>query len=199
MSYAASSVAHAAHAVAVVFTFSPHKVGSVSAAADQYGNTTLCHNGREIKVSKNAVAAHLAQGDTLGSCPVFAPPTVAAANSTLDLSRSRANSVIIATKGSNTITTNNRDNKVTTGRGNDVITTGSGTNLVKTGAGNDTIMSKGKDTIFAGTGNDTIYVRNGKPDFVNCGAGRDVVYADPANVDFVASNCEVVHRAKFRR
>jgi Ca2+-binding RTX toxin-like protein len=197
--YAASSVSHAAHAVAAVFTFSPHKVGTVSAAADQYGKVTLCHNGHEITVSPDAVPAHLAQGDTPGPCPVFAPPIHGtAANDTLDLSRSRANSVIVDTQGSNTIKTGNGNNRVTTGKGNDVITTGRGVNLVKTGAGNDTINSHGRDSIFAGTGNDTIDVRNGKSNFVNCGAGRDIVIADPANLDFVSNNCEIVRRAKFQ-
>jgi hypothetical protein len=30
---------------------------------------TICHNGQTITVSEHAVAAHLAQGDTLGPCP----------------------------------------------------------------------------------------------------------------------------------
>jgi hypothetical protein len=198
--YAASSVTHAAHAVAVVFKFTPHQVGAISsAAADQYGKVTLCHNGHEISISQNAVPAHLAQGDTIGACPVFAPPTILAAGSTTDLSKTRTNAVIVATKGDNSIKTNNKDNKVTTGAGSDVITTGKGTNLVKSGAGADTIKSNGKDTIFSGAGNDTINVRNGKTNFVNCGSGRDVVIADPTNLDFVGNSCEVVRRAKFKK
>jgi hypothetical protein len=198
--YAASSVTHAAHAVAVAFTFSPHTVGSVSAAADQYGKVTMCHRGHEITISQNAVPAHAAQGDTFGPCPVYAPPVHGTAgNDTLDLSKSRKNSVIVDRRGDNTIKTGNGDNKVTTGRGNDKIETGKGSNKIYSGAGNDTIKSHGKDTIFAGTGNDTIDTRNGKANFVNCGPGRDVVYADPANLDYVANNCEVVHRAKFHK
>ena len=197
ISYAASSVTHAAHQLAAVITFAPHNVGSVSAAADQYSKVTLCHNGHEISVAQSAVDAHLAQGDTQGKCPDYAPPIFLAPGATLDLSRSLKNAIILALKGDNTIKTNNRDNKVTTGTGDDVITTGKGTNLVKTGAGNDTIKSRGKDTIFAGKGDDTINVRNGKPNFVNCGSGKDIVIADPANVDFVSSTCEIVRRAKF--
>jgi RTX calcium-binding nonapeptide repeat (4 copies) len=199
MSYAASGVTHAAKAVAVVFKFTPHKVGSISAAADEYDKVTLCHNGHEISVAQSAVPAHLAQGDTLGACPVFAPPIRgSAANDTLDLSKSRVNAIIVDTQGNNTIRTNNRNNKVTTGRGNDTIETGRGTNLVRSGAGEDSIKSKGKDTIFSGAGNDTINVRNGKTNFVNCGSGRDTVIADPANLDYVAASCEVVRRGKFQ-
>lgn len=197
--YAASNVGHAAHAVAVVFKFTPHNVGSVSAAADQYSKVTLCHNGHEITIAEQAVAAHLAQGDTFGPCPVYAPPVRGSAgDDTLNLSRSRVNAIVIDTKGNNHIKTGNGHNKVTTGRGNDVIETGKGSNLVKSGAGNDTIKSKGKDTIFSGAGDDTINVRNGKANFVNCGAGRDVVLADPANLDLVSNSCEVVRRAKFK-
>ncbi len=201
VSYAASSVSHAAHAVAVVFKFTPHEVGSISsAAADQYGKVTLCHNGHEITVAQQAVPAHLAQGDTIGKCPVFAPPVLGtAADDTLDLSKTRANAVIVDRKGNNTIETNNRDNKVTTGAGADRITTGTGSNLVKSGAGADTIVSKGKDTIFSGAGNDTINVRNGKTNFVNCGSGRDVVIADSVKIDFVGDSCEVVRRGTFKK
>ena len=201
ISYAASSVSHAAHAVAVAFKFSPHNVGQISAAVDQYSKVTLCHNGHEISVAQSAVPAHLAQGDTLGACPVFAPPVIGTAgNDTLDLKSSRKNSVVVDRRGSNTIETGAGSDKITTGKGNDVINPGRGNNLVKSGGGNDTIRTGGgKDTIFSGTGNDTIFVRDGNSDFVNCGSGRDVVYADPANLDYVANNCEVVHRAKFKR
>jgi hypothetical protein len=199
--YASSALVHSGKAIAnaVQLKFTPHNVGNVSAAADQYSKVTLCHRGHEITVSQNAVPAHLAQGDTIGKCPVFAPPIQGtAADDTLNLSKSRANAVVIDLKGDNTITTNNKDNKVTTGTGDDKITTGKGSNLVKSGAGNDSIVSHGKDTIFSGTGDDTINVRNGKTNYVNCGAGHDVVIADGANLDFVANNCEVVRRGKFK-
>src|SRR4051794_36715453 len=90
--YAASSVSHAAHAVAVVFKFSPHAVGQVSAAADQYGKVTLCHKGHEISVSRNALPAHLAHGDTIGPCPVYAPPVHGTAgDDSINLKKSRVN------------------------------------------------------------------------------------------------------------
>lgn len=42
-------------------------------------NVELCHNGRTIEVSVNALEAHYGHGDTLGPCPEPAPieePTV---------------------------------------------------------------------------------------------------------------------------
>ena len=45
-----------------------------SAEQYQYGKATVCHRtgdgeSQEITVSMNAVPAHLAHGDTVGSCP----------------------------------------------------------------------------------------------------------------------------------
>lgn len=203
--YAASGAEHAAQAIAnaVQFDFSPHTVGAVSAASDQYGRVLLCHNGTEIEVAPQAVPAHLAQGDTFGKCPVYAPPIVPSAHSggVVNLARSRENIVVVATKGGDhQITTGRGDDKVTTGSGNDVINAGKGNNVIKSGAGNDTIKSTGgHDTIFSGTGNDTIFVRDGSSDFVNCGPGIDIVYADPAKIDYVAANCEIVRRANFKK
>jgi Ca2+-binding RTX toxin-like protein len=51
----------------------------------------------------------------------------------------------------------------------------------------------GNDTLIGGPGNDTIYARDGKRDVIDCGTGKDVVYAD--RYDKVAANCEVVHRS----
>ena len=48
------------------------------------------------------------------------------------------------------------------------------------------------DTISGGPGNDRINVVRGDIDSVRCGAGRDVVFADPG--DRVAGDCEDVRR-----
>jgi hypothetical protein len=201
--YAASGVTHAAHAVASVlsFQFRPHRLGTISAGADQYGRVTMCHNGTVISVGEPAVPAHLAQGDTIGPCPVYAPPIVPAAGGTVDLGRSRQNLIVIDTKrGDHEVTTGAGNDKITTGGGNDVIRPGKGDNVVYSGAGNDTIIAGGgHDTIFAGSGDDTIYVRDGNSDFVDCGPGVDIVFADPAKLDYVAKDCEIVRRAVFKR
>jgi Ca2+-binding RTX toxin-like protein len=60
--------------------------------------------------------------------------------------------------------------------------------------GNDVLIGLGgNDTLIGGPGNDTIYARDGKRDVIDCGTGKDVVYAD--RYDKVAANCEVVHRS----
>jgi hypothetical protein len=43
----------------------------------------------------------------------------------------------------------------------------------------------------AGAGNDTIHARNGRRDTIDCGAGRDTVWAD--RIDRLA-HCEIVRR-----
>lgn len=60
--------------------------------------------------------------------------------------------------------------------------------------GADTINGRGdKDDVFGGRGADTIRARDGERDTIDCGAGRDKVFADPDDEDAVAANCEVVN------
>jgi hypothetical protein len=60
--------------------------------------------------------------------------------------------------------------------------------------GNDTLLGgKGNDRLFGGTGKDLIRAQDKQRDTIDCGSGRDTVYAD--RIDTVARNCEVVHRA----
>ena len=61
------------------------------------------------------------------------------------------------------------------------------------GHGNDRIFGNlGPDTIQGGPGDDRINVVRGETDSVTCGAGKDVVFADPN--DHVARDCESIRR-----
>ena len=52
---------------------------AVSAVQYQYGKkVTICHKGKTITVSKNAVPAHVRHGDTLGPCTSTAAKAKAA-------------------------------------------------------------------------------------------------------------------------
>lgn len=61
--------------------------------------------------------------------------------------------------------------------------------------GADTINGRGDgDSLYGGGGGDVIRARDGERDRIDCGAGRDTVYADPDNEDAIAADCEVVNR-----
>jgi Ca2+-binding RTX toxin-like protein len=78
--------------------------------------------------------------------------------------------------------------------GNDRLNGGAGKDLLEGGAGNDRLTGgPGTDTMLGGPGNDATYAHDGTKDTVNCGAGRDIVFAD--RTDTVAPNCEAVHRS----
>jgi Ca2+-binding RTX toxin-like protein len=63
--------------------------------------------------------------------------------------------------------------------GADILSGGSGGDTISGGAGNDNIgAGQGKDRVVAGAGNDTIDAADGRPERINCGAGRDKVGAD---------------------
>lgn len=77
----------------------------------------------------------------------------------------------IGGKGADTLTGNEKFNRVSGGDGDDRITGGLGADVLDGGAGNDTILA-----------------RDGVADTVTCGAGVDVVDADP--IDVLAADCE---------
>ena len=63
-------------------------IGSIAAAPPAAAASTvvLCHNGKTIRVSPNAVADHLRHGDTLGACgatTTAAPTTTGAPTTTM--------------------------------------------------------------------------------------------------------------------
>lgn len=65
------------------------------------------------------------------------------------------------------------------GRGDDRLYGGPGRDTLKGGSGND-LLSGGpeSDRMHGGPGRDRIYSRDGKNDYIDCGTGRDTVYAD---------------------
>ena len=81
------------------------------------------------------------------------------------------------------------------GRGShDCLIGAAGNDTLRGGSGADRLTGgSGRDKLFGGAGNDTIRVRGGDKDTVDCGPGRDLVFAD--RKDVVAGNCEVVRRA----
>jgi len=75
------------------------------------------------------------------------------------------------------------------GDGEDTVIGGSGNDVLYGGDGEDTLKGRG--------GNDTVKTRGHWPDTVDCGSGRDTVFADWT--DLAKSNCESVLRAKLLR
>jgi Tol biopolymer transport system component len=69
----------------------------------------------------------------------------------------------------------------------------SGTCIVRGTANADVIEGSPRegDLILAGAGNDRIHANDGHTDTVNCGPGRDTVWADRSDK---LSGCEVIHR-----
>lgn len=49
---------------------------TVSNAPHSKEKYTICHKGHEISVAESAVAAHLAHGDSQGSCRPTPPPPI---------------------------------------------------------------------------------------------------------------------------
>lgn len=94
------------------------------------------------------------------------------------------------------------NDRINGGKGNDVIAGDAGNDRINGGPGDDTLLGgaggdritggAGVDQVFGGAGNDIINVRDGEIDTVHCGAGRDRVIADAADV--VGRDCEIVQR-----
>jgi hypothetical protein len=75
------------------------------------------------------------------------------------------------------------------GSGADAVFGGDGADLIAGGRGNDELDGgKGADRVWGGNGRDFIDIRSGEPDLAFCGAGLDVVRADPTDV--IAADCE---------
>jgi Ca2+-binding RTX toxin-like protein len=76
----------------------------------------------------------------------------------------------------------------------DELDGGTGDDTLAAGAGDDRLTGgPGADTLAGEAGSDVLSVRDGVPDTVSCGEGRDEVEAD--TLDQVGEDCEVVARA----
>lgn len=114
------------------------------------------------------------------------------------------------------------NDRIDGGPGNDSLFGGGGANTIYGGSANDTVSASvssspqhlfggpgndrvvggrgpdaifggtGRDRVVAGAGGDVVHAQDRARDVVDCGAGRDTVYAD--RVDAVSRNCERVLR-----
>ncbi len=75
-------------------------------------------------------------------------------------------------------------------KANDVITGNAANNVIATYEGNDQITPLGgTDLVYADAGNDVVDTRDGEVDAVDCGAGTDLLRADPGDQH---AGCETV-------
>lgn len=71
----------------------------------------------------------------------------------------------------------------------DLLRGGRGGDLMKGGRGDDRIFAgAGFDEVRGNAGNDRIDVRDGKPDYVDCGGGTDTIFVD--ETEDGTFNCE---------
>jgi len=97
------------------------------------------------------------------------------------ISVTSARSVIEGGEGNDEIAGHNDRDTLYGGAGNDTIAGRGGDDTIDGGPGTDSIFGD-SDRLTGGDGNDTIRVRDGERDQVSCGAGADIVTADPADV-----------------
>jgi Ca2+-binding RTX toxin-like protein len=79
------------------------------------------------------------------------------------------------------------DDELIGSRDGEILSGGTGRNVLKGRAGNDDLYAPGKSTYDAGPGDDYVGSRNRKRDRIDCGRGRDKVYADKGDL---LRNCE---------
>jgi chitodextrinase len=72
------------------------------------------------------------------------------------------------------------DDRLFGGAGRDRLYGGRGSDRLSGGSGNDRLSGgTGRDRLLGGTGRDVIDARDGRPDIVDCGRGRDTARVDP--------------------
>ena len=99
--------------------------------------------------------------------------------------------VLKGTRGDDKLVGTKTGDKLIGRGGDDILRSRLGSDLVLGKGGSDFIKSgKGFDEIRGGGGDDEIHARDGKPDQINCGAGKDRVLVD--RVEDGVYNCERV-------
>ncbi len=79
--------------------------------------------------------------------------------------------------------------------GNDFLFGGTGNDVMLGADGNDWLVGQaGTDTFNSGAGDDHNFAKDGQKDNITCGAGNDVVQADPIDVE-PAGDCESISTA----
>ena len=115
----------------------------------------------------------------------------------------RGNDTIRGTSGADRIAGRGGNDRLSGRGGNDTVNGGPGDDVLIGGPGTDTLLggagrdrlnvaarNRATDTAVAGAGNDRVLARDGSPDQIRCGPGRDFVQADAG--DSVAGDCERV-------
>ena len=150
-------------------------------AGDQAISATASAD-RDSNPADNTTTLTLHVGTTTVTTPFTPPPAPASGGKTLN-GDDRANHL-----------TGTAFADVLNGRGGaDVLNGGKGNDILNGGAGADILIGgPGLDILRGSAGNDTVRAQDGQRDTIDCGTGRDIVYADRA--DRVAKNCERIHR-----
>jgi Ca2+-binding RTX toxin-like protein len=149
-------------------------------------------------------AGALAAGSAAAKAPHDGWPAI---DGKLWINRSDRDATAHGTERNDELLGGHGDDRIYGGPGSDVIwgdykASGNTTaqhDVVFAGAGNDWVYgSHGRNRIFGGPGNDTIRVWFGRG-FVDCGAGRDVLYVSRASGPHVKRrNCETISHKSAR-
>lgn len=85
------------------------------------------------------------------------------------------------------------DDRINGGSGRDLLNGGLGADRISGGSGDDVVIGgSGSDHLYGDDGRDTIWARDGILDRIECGRGRDDLYADFRDV--WTEDCEAVNR-----
>jgi Ca2+-binding RTX toxin-like protein len=96
---------------------------------------------------------------------------------------------LVGTKGDDVLEGGGGNDVLIGGRGRDLLIGGRGIDVLRGGGGHDGFNMK-HGVQIAAPGRDRIYARDGVPDEINCGAGRDLAVVDA--VEDGVYDCEVV-------